>query len=53
MGDGIGLTTSDGVLVLTDVQPAGGRRMTGAELVRGRPALMGRWIERPTTGPVG
>ena len=29
------------ILVLTEVQPGGGRPMTGAELVRGRPALPG------------
>lgn len=35
----LALAASDGMLVLEDVQPAGGRRMTGAELLRGRPAL--------------
>ncbi|HEX9043721.1 MAG TPA: methionyl-tRNA formyltransferase [Candidatus Limnocylindrales bacterium] len=35
------LSTSAGLLVLEEVQPAGGRRMTGAELLRGRPALTG------------
>jgi methionyl-tRNA formyltransferase len=38
---GIGLRTSGGTLVLDEVQPAGGRRMTGAELLRGRPGLIG------------
>jgi methionyl-tRNA formyltransferase len=40
--DGLALATPDGRLVLDEVQPAGGRRMTGAELLRGRPALVVR-----------
>jgi methionyl-tRNA formyltransferase len=40
-GTGLGLATAQGVLDLLEVQPAGGRRMSGAELVRGRPALVG------------
>jgi methionyl-tRNA formyltransferase len=52
-GDGLGLVTSDGVLELVDVQPAGGRRMSGAELVRGRPGLLGRVIEGPARGAMG
>lgn len=36
---GLALAASDGMLALDEVQPAGGRRMTGAELLRGRPAL--------------
>ena len=35
------LGTGDGWLVLDEVQPAGGRRMRGSELLRGRPALAG------------
>jgi methionyl-tRNA formyltransferase len=34
------LATIDDRLVLAEVQPAGGRRMTGAELLRGRPQLI-------------
>lgn len=33
------LITAQGLLVLREVQPAGGRRMSGHELLRGRPAL--------------
>jgi methionyl-tRNA formyltransferase len=36
---GISLRVSDGGLQLDEVQPAGGKRMTGAELVRGRSNL--------------
>ena len=38
------LAASDGLLELIEVQPAGGRRMTGAELLRGRPALVGSLV---------
>jgi methionyl-tRNA formyltransferase len=40
-GNGLGLQTSDGVLELVEVQPAGGRRMSAADYVRGRPNLVG------------
>ncbi len=40
--NGLALATGDGRLVLEEVQPAGGRRMTGGELLRGRPALVMR-----------
>jgi methionyl-tRNA formyltransferase len=40
--DGLAIATPDGRLVLDEVQPSGGRRMTGAELLRGRPALIVR-----------
>jgi methionyl-tRNA formyltransferase len=40
-GDGLSLATADGRLVLREVHPAGGRPMTGAELVRGRPSIVG------------
>jgi methionyl-tRNA formyltransferase len=40
-GDGLALVTSDGSLVLDDVQLAGGRPMTGAALVRGHPGVLG------------
>jgi methionyl-tRNA formyltransferase len=39
--DGPALATADGFLELLEVQPAGGRRMSGAELLRGRPSLVG------------
>jgi len=39
--DGVAFATSDGRLVLDEVQPAGGRPMTGAALRRGRPGLLG------------
>jgi methionyl-tRNA formyltransferase len=41
------LTTLDGRLLLDEVQPAGGRRMTGAELLRGRPTLVGSRVLSP------
>ena len=40
-GPDLCLATADGELALLQVQPAGGRRMTGAELILGRPALPG------------
>ena len=40
-GPGLRLHTADGDLVLVEVQPAGGRRMTGEELLLGRPSLPG------------
>jgi methionyl-tRNA formyltransferase len=43
-----GLCVSDGYLALREVQPAGGRRMTWDELVRGRPAIVGSDV---VTGP--
>jgi len=41
----VALAASDGLLELIEVQPAGGRRMSGADLVRGRPGLIGSIIE--------
>ncbi|HSH21600.1 MAG TPA: methionyl-tRNA formyltransferase [Candidatus Caenarcaniphilales bacterium] len=38
-GAGLALVTADGLLELLEVQPSGGRRMSGAELLRGRPSL--------------
>ena len=38
---GMALAAADAMLELDDVQPAGGRRMSAAELLRGRPALAG------------
>jgi methionyl-tRNA formyltransferase len=40
----VALAASDGLLELVEVQPAGGRRMSAAELVRGRPGLVGSVI---------
>jgi methionyl-tRNA formyltransferase len=40
-GSGLALATAAGSLILDRVQPAGGRPMTGAELRRGRPGLVG------------
>jgi methionyl-tRNA formyltransferase len=45
--DGLALSTTDGWLGLLDVQPAGGRRMTGAALLRGRPNLIGSRVSLP------
>lgn len=43
--DGPAVVTVDGLLELVEVQPAGGRRMSGEELLRGRPRLVGSLIE--------
>ena len=43
-GDGIALTTADRRLVFDEVQPAGGRRMTGELFRRGRPAGVGSHV---------
>lgn len=43
--DGPAIGTADGLLELLEVQPAGGRRMSGEELVRGRPGLIGSVID--------
>jgi methionyl-tRNA formyltransferase len=40
-GPGLALIAADGHLILEEVQLAGGRRMTGAELRRGHPGLVG------------
>lgn len=42
----LALATRDGLLELVEVQPAGGRQMTGAELLRGRPGLAGSSVIR-------
>ncbi len=47
--DGLALATADGRLVLLEVQPAGGRPMSGEAYLRGRPSMLGRSIE--TAGP--
>jgi methionyl-tRNA formyltransferase len=43
----LGLVTGDGVLRLLEVQPAGGRAMSGRELLRGRPGLVGTAVLAP------
>lgn len=45
--DGLALVTADGLLDLVEVQPAGGRRMTSVELLRGRPRLAGSTVSQP------
>ena len=47
-GDGLVLTTSDGRLRLDQVRLAGTRRMSGAELRRGRPGLVGTSVAGAT-----
>ena len=42
-----GLRVADGYLALVEVQPAGGRRMSWEELVRGRPGLVGSRVLVP------
>jgi methionyl-tRNA formyltransferase len=42
--DQLGLATLDGMLVLREVQPAGGTRMPWADLVRGRPSILGSTV---------
>ena len=43
--DGLAIATADGRLRLLEVRPAGGRTMSGAELRRGRPGLVGKHLE--------
>jgi methionyl-tRNA formyltransferase len=45
--DGLALATVEGRLVLHEVQPAGGRPMTGDAFLRGRPSILGRSIHLP------
>lgn len=49
----LAVSTRDGLLELMEVQPAGGKRMTGAELLHGRPALAGMIVAtaRPEDSP--
>jgi methionyl-tRNA formyltransferase len=44
-GSGLALVASDGRLVVDEAQPPGGRRMSGADLRRGRPWLVGQAVE--------
>lgn len=48
-----GLTTAQGVLRLLEVQPSGGRRMSGAELLRGRPGFVGSTVLDPAVAVRG
>jgi methionyl-tRNA formyltransferase len=41
---GLALVTVDGRLLLDEVQPAGGRPMSGEAFVRGRPSILGRSV---------
>lgn len=43
-GPELRLATAEGWLALNEVQPAGGRRMSGAEFLRGRPVLAGSQV---------
>jgi methionyl-tRNA formyltransferase len=47
---GLALATADGRLVLHEVQPAGGRPMTGEAFLRGRPSVLGGRVA--SAGPV-
>jgi methionyl-tRNA formyltransferase len=47
--DGMALATSQGLLAMDEVQPAGGRRMTASELLRGRPGFLSESVAQPRT----
>lgn len=49
-GDSLALTTAEALLALAEVQPAGGRRMAGSELLRGRPMLAGSRVREGAVG---
>ncbi len=49
-GSGLALATGDARLELLEVVPAGSRRMSGTELVRGRPTLVGSRVPEGTLG---
>ena len=49
-GSGLALATGDGSLVLDEVQLAGRRPMSGADLRRGRPAIVGAPVVNPSAG---
>jgi methionyl-tRNA formyltransferase len=49
---GLALATGSGRLVLDEVQPAGGRPMSGEAFLRGRPAVLGRTVPRPALATV-
>ncbi len=44
--NGFALATFDGRLVLLEVQPAGGRPMSGKAYLRGRPSVLGQTVHR-------
>jgi methionyl-tRNA formyltransferase len=53
---GLALATAEGRLVLLEVQPAGGRPMSGEAYLRGRPSMMGKTVvraARPGTSAAG
>ena len=50
VGDAPSLVTGQGLLQLTEVRLAGGRPMSGAEFVRGRPGILGEMIRAPEAG---
>ena len=50
-GRALALVAGDGLLELVEVQPAGGRRMRGTDLARGRPALLSAARGAPPAGP--
>jgi methionyl-tRNA formyltransferase len=45
---GLALATGAGRLILDEVQPAGGRPMSGEAFVRGRPTVLGWAVRRPS-----
>ena len=47
---GLALGTAEGRLLLLEVQPAGGRPMSGEAFLRGRPAILGRSIVGAVAG---
>jgi len=49
-GPDLVLVTADGTLELRVVQPSGGRPMSGADLLRGRPELAGAAVAGPSAG---
>jgi len=49
---GLALATSAGRLVLDEVQPAGGRPMSGEAFLRGRPSVLGLTVPRPSAAIV-
>lgn len=49
-GDGLAIEVADGRLRLLEVQAAGSRRMTAADLRRGRPDLVGSRLDAPSLG---
>jgi methionyl-tRNA formyltransferase len=50
---GLAIATTDGRLVLREVQPAAGRPMSGEAFLRGRPWILGRSIVTPVVPRAG